>query len=211
MQTSSTNLTLKERQRREREDLILQVAEEVLEEKGYYETSMDEIAARVGIAKGTIYTHFSSKEELVASIFARDMQQFMQGIDRILESEQTPRAKLEDLMASLHDGIYTRRAKLLTSTYTGVDVKRLISAKSGSVHQMWECIVSKVAKLIDEGKVAGEFRNDVSTQVMLFMILSIFSPRAYEHILLGDAFTAKELHQQLTTLCFYGMSQTEKD
>ncbi|TMC17177.1 MAG: helix-turn-helix transcriptional regulator, partial [Chloroflexi bacterium] len=59
MQTFRTPTTsLKEKQRREREELIIQAAEEVLQEKGYYETSMDEIAARVGIAKGTIYTHF---------------------------------------------------------------------------------------------------------------------------------------------------------
>ncbi len=56
-------LSLKERQRREREELILQVAEEVLLEKGYYEASIDEIAARVGIAKGTVYLHFASKED----------------------------------------------------------------------------------------------------------------------------------------------------
>ncbi len=70
MQTAhTTNLSLKEKQRQEREQLIIQAAEEVLQEKGYYETSMDEIAARVGIAKGTIYTHFPGKEELVLAIF----------------------------------------------------------------------------------------------------------------------------------------------
>ncbi|MFL5699301.1 MAG: helix-turn-helix domain-containing protein, partial [Ktedonobacteraceae bacterium] len=57
--------TLKERQRQEREALILQAAEEVLIEKGYHEMSMDEIAARVGISKGTVYLHFASKEDLV--------------------------------------------------------------------------------------------------------------------------------------------------
>ncbi|GHO46598.1 TetR family transcriptional regulator [Ktedonospora formicarum] len=193
----------------EREDLILQVAEDVLEEKGYYDTSMEEIATRVGIAKGTIYTHFSSKEELVASIFARDMNKFIQGIDKLLDSGQSPRSRLESLLNYFYDGLYSRRAKLLTSTFTGVDLKRLISSKNGSVHQMWDCIVSKVAKLIEEGKVAGEFRNDVSTQAMIFMILSIISPRVYDHVLIGDNFTAKELHQQLISLCFNGIISPE--
>ncbi|HEX6109636.1 MAG TPA: helix-turn-helix domain-containing protein, partial [Ktedonobacteraceae bacterium] len=81
MQPVTAPRSLKEKQRGEREALILQVAEEVLMEKGYYETSIDEIAARVGIAKGTVYLHFPSKEDLVIAIFERDMQQLLQYID----------------------------------------------------------------------------------------------------------------------------------
>ena len=55
--------SLKDRQREERERLILEAAEELLAEKGYHEMSIDEIAARVGVSKGTVYLHFSSKEE----------------------------------------------------------------------------------------------------------------------------------------------------
>ena len=55
MQPVTAPRSLKEKQRQEREALILQAAEEVLMEKGYHETSIDEIAARVGIAKGTVY------------------------------------------------------------------------------------------------------------------------------------------------------------
>ena len=57
--------SLKEKQREERTALILQAAYDVLIEKGYYEASMDEIATRVGISKGTLYLHFKSKEDLI--------------------------------------------------------------------------------------------------------------------------------------------------
>ncbi len=67
--------TLKERQRQEREALILLAAEEVLIEKGYHEMSMDEIAARVGISKGTVYLHFASKEDLVFEGCMREMME----------------------------------------------------------------------------------------------------------------------------------------
>src|SRR5579883_1238210 len=97
---------LKERQRQEREALILQVAEEVLLEKGYYETSIDEIAARVGIAKGTVYLHFSSKEDLVIAIFARDMRSFLQNIDEAVETKPTSQAKLEAILHLLYTGLF---------------------------------------------------------------------------------------------------------
>src|SRR2546429_5170440 len=85
MQMAHMHRSLREKQRQEREALILQAAEEVLVEKGYHETSMDEIAARVGIAKGTVYLHFPSKEDLVVAIFARDMQKFLQAVEAAIE------------------------------------------------------------------------------------------------------------------------------
>src|SRR5438552_4448101 len=90
--------TLKEKQRQEREALILQVAEDVLMEKGYHETSIDEIAARVGIAKGTVYLHFASKEDLVVALFQRDTQKFLQVVEEVIASVQTARAKMEAIL-----------------------------------------------------------------------------------------------------------------
>ena len=78
MQSEPVSRSLKERQRKERADLILQAAEEVLSERGYHEMSIDEIAARVGIAKGTVYLHFASKEDLVFALFEREVQTFAQ-------------------------------------------------------------------------------------------------------------------------------------
>src|SRR5581483_8243141 len=61
-------LSLKERQRQEREQLILRAARELLMERGYHDMSIDEIAERVGISKGTVYLHFASKEDLVLAL-----------------------------------------------------------------------------------------------------------------------------------------------
>src|SRR5712692_7340143 len=80
MQPVTAHRSLKEKQRQEREALILQAAEEVLMENGYYEMSMDEIAMRVGIAKGTVYLHFPSKEDLVIAFFKLSMGRFLASV-----------------------------------------------------------------------------------------------------------------------------------
>ena len=131
MQTVHTPTTsLKEKQRHEREELIIQAAAEVFQEKGYYDASMEEIAARVGISKGTIYAHFPGKEEMVAAIFKRNTQTFLQGIDAVIEVEPTPRAKLEALLQFVYTGLYSKQTRLLSSMYNGVDLKRMIAYSS---------------------------------------------------------------------------------
>ncbi len=49
----------------ERKNEILDVAEELFAEKGYDNASTNDIIARIGIARGTLYHHFGSKEEVM--------------------------------------------------------------------------------------------------------------------------------------------------
>src|SRR5436853_1820763 len=139
---TTPRVSLKEKQRQERETLILQMAEEVLMEKGFRETSMDEIAARVGIAKGTVYLHFPGKEDLVVAIFARDMQEFLQAVEAAIEgaaaSELTSRAKLEAVLRFLYSGLFSKRAQLLSTMYNNTDLRRFFHEKGTCMRDMWE-------------------------------------------------------------------------
>lgn len=49
---------------------ILQAASEQFKEKGYFQSTMDDIANRLGISKGAIYRYFDSKESLLATLYA---------------------------------------------------------------------------------------------------------------------------------------------
>jgi AcrR family transcriptional regulator len=49
---------------------IIQAASEVFKEKGYYRSTMDDIANRLGISKGAIYQYFESKESLLAALYS---------------------------------------------------------------------------------------------------------------------------------------------
>ncbi|GAC1349169.1 MAG: TetR/AcrR family transcriptional regulator [Ktedonobacteraceae bacterium] len=210
MQTVHTPITsLKEKQRREREELIIQAAEEVLQEKGYYETSMDEIAARVGIAKGTIYTHFPGKEELVMAIFTRTMQTFLEGIDGVIETEPTPRAKLEALLQFVYTGLYSKQTRLFSSMYNEVDLKRMIVKKGGCMSDLWQSLVSRVTELLEEGKAAGEINSSIPTKVMVISFFSLFSPKSYDRLLLGDDFSHEELVKHLRQIYFNGIANHE--
>jgi TetR/AcrR family fatty acid metabolism transcriptional regulator len=209
-QTVHTPATsLKEKQRQEREELIIKAAEEVLLEKGYYETSMDEIAARVGIAKGTIYTHFPGKEELVLAIFKRDMRTFIQGIDDVLVGEPTPGAQLEALLRFIYTGFFSKQTRLLSSIYNGVDMKRLLAEKGGCMSDLWENLVSRITKLLEDGKAAGELNPSIPTKVMLFALLSLFSPKSYDRILLGDDLSREEQVKHLSQIYFNGIGNQE--
>ena len=58
-----------------REDAIVHAVNRLLAEKGFDAMTVDEVAAKVGIAKASLYKHFPSKEDLAAAAMVRVMRQ----------------------------------------------------------------------------------------------------------------------------------------
>lgn len=206
MQPVTAPRSLKEKQRGEREALILQVAEEVLLEKGYYETSIDEIAARVGIAKGTVYLHFPSKEDLVIAIFERDMQQLLQYIDSTMSSALTARGKLEAIFDLMHGGIISKRMQLLYSISNGAGLRHLLVEKKGCLREIWDQLSARLNSLLEEGKAAGEFDSSLPTMVMLSAFYSLLSPKNYDRLMAEGQMSGDEVAKNLKRIYFKGIS-----
>ena len=61
-------LSRKQREIREREALILEVARKMLIERGYLGVTMERIAQEIEYSKGTVYQHFSSKEDVLVAL-----------------------------------------------------------------------------------------------------------------------------------------------
>lgn len=66
-----------------RKEEIINAAAKLFSQKSYHDVTMDEIAEKVGIAKGTIYLYFDSKEKLYLEI----LEETYEEIEAILERE----------------------------------------------------------------------------------------------------------------------------
>ncbi|GCE47587.1 TetR family transcriptional regulator [Thermosporothrix hazakensis] len=211
MQTMQSHCSLREKQRQEREQLILKAAEEILLEKGYYETSMDEIAARVGIAKGTIYHHFPSKEELVAALITWNIEAALREVEAVVAADLTPSEKLDRLIEHVFTGIYSKRARLLSSIYNGVDIKRVFQEKEHGIKEKMDTLCRYTVEILEEGKRVGEFETSISTQAMMYAFFSLFSIRRYDAILLGGKEVPhRELFRQLRHIFLQGITRKQE-
>ena len=114
-------------------DAILDATDRLLARFGYRKMTIDDIAAEVGIGKGTVYLHFVSKEEIVLSHVDRIVERVKEQLREIARSE-APAAErlrlmlltrvlfrfdsiqhytqsLNDLLAALRPGLLARRAQ----------------------------------------------------------------------------------------------------
>jgi AcrR family transcriptional regulator len=114
-------------------DLILDAADRLLARYGYRKMTVDDIAQEVGIGKGTIYLHFSSKEEVALSRIDRVIDQLKDRLralarqeaaaperlrrmllERVLfrfDSVQHYTESLDDIFATIRPGLLARRER----------------------------------------------------------------------------------------------------
>jgi len=77
----SLKIPFKKQQFEAREEAILDAVNWLLSEKGFDLMTMDDVADAVGVAKGSLYKHFSSKEKLAAAAMSRLLSQTLEVLD----------------------------------------------------------------------------------------------------------------------------------
>src|ERR1051326_425382 len=81
-----------------RRELIIKTAARLFREKGYESTSVRELADAVNLQSGSLFFHFSSKEEILLSILESGLLRSVAILDRHLAKARTPREKLAAIL-----------------------------------------------------------------------------------------------------------------
>ncbi|QGG46975.1 TetR/AcrR family transcriptional regulator [Heliorestis convoluta] len=79
-------------------DKIFLGAIEVFAEKGFDRATMDEIAEQSGVAKGTLYYHFKSKEELISFLIKKGMNLLIEQVKEKIDNKTDPLLQIKSLI-----------------------------------------------------------------------------------------------------------------
>ncbi|MGI6127036.1 MAG: TetR/AcrR family transcriptional regulator [Planifilum sp.] len=140
--------------RHETVDLIFNAAIEVFAESGFDQAKMDDIARAAGVAKGTIYYHFKSKEELFVGLMNEGVQKLIDRARRYLNSHKSPTDQLLALVENqIHFYVQNGKlAKLLLNEAFGTKTRQVqFRRKIGEYLQLIE-------EVMIEGNRLGEFQ-----------------------------------------------------
>ena len=71
-------------------DQVLRTAADLFRERGYRATTLDDIVARLGMSKASLYTYFHAKEEMLAAISRQTIVTFTRELSLVLRSDLAP-------------------------------------------------------------------------------------------------------------------------
>ena len=147
-------LTKKEQERRRKE--IFDASVHLFLDKGFNETSMGEIAEAAGVGTSTLYDYFKSKDDILASYYANEIQNItnrgLEIIELDLNVSQKLRMIMEMHLAYLLDN---KNFHLKLSAET----QRLSSGSQKFIHEQRQEYGNMLRELIEEGIQTGEFRS----------------------------------------------------
>lgn len=96
--------------REERAHRILDAAAELIQRWGYKKTTVDDIARLAGVAKGTIYLHWKTREDLFVALFLREAVETMKAMTELIDKDP---AGIR-LSSVIKNGIYVIMARPLS-------------------------------------------------------------------------------------------------
>lgn len=205
MSTTTASRSLKEKQREERERLILSAAEALLVEKGYHETSIDEIALRVGISKGTVYLHFPSKEELVFALLGRDSRAFQEKVQEVYSSAGSSRSKLTAILHAAYGGLLGKNFPYLAAIFQSTEIRNRLVEKKQALQSNMEKMLQLITAIVDDGKQNGEFDPSIPSVVMVSAFTNMFSPHNFERLIIKEGLPTDEVVGHLSQIYFCGI------
>jgi len=79
-------------------DKIISACRDLAREQGFHNINMDELAARAGVSKRTVYRYFTGKEAIIEATLDAFMKEVALEVDQLLENEKDPAQILPSLL-----------------------------------------------------------------------------------------------------------------
>jgi TetR/AcrR family transcriptional regulator len=152
----------REKERQQRGNAIIEAARHLFFEKGYRAT-MDEIAEKAELGKGTLYLYFKSKDELYVSVIIEGFHVLEQRMQRELAKARGPEEKIRAIYFAFVDHCLENREYFRITQYFLTE-----DARSKTSGELIDTINLASLRLLDygiraarEGIASGSFRDDI--------------------------------------------------
>jgi len=137
---------------------VIEAALACFAERGFAATKLDDIAAKAGVSKGTVYLYFPSKEELFKAVIRETILPNLAQAEALLESTDVPSAEYLRRLLEFMTG-------RMASSPVGI-IPKLIITESGNFPDIARFYLDNVVhrgfaligRILERGIKSGEFR-----------------------------------------------------
>jgi AcrR family transcriptional regulator len=171
-----TELSRRERKKEETRHRIFHAAIDLFRERGFENTTVDEITEKADVAKGTFFNYFPRKDAVLAYLSETRLLAVEENAGVMLAEQRPARDKLLDLYA-MAASAYEEDREL--SRYVLIELMSRLFAPGGDLAMRWHELT---VRLIARGQEHGEFRRDVDPVRIEAVLSALYYATLYQWV-----------------------------
>ncbi|MDQ3670342.1 MAG: TetR/AcrR family transcriptional regulator [Actinomycetota bacterium] len=149
----------------EKRKLILDAAVRVFARSGYHGARVGDIATEAGVAHGLLYHYFSSKEQVLETVFRENFGELLERFRAVETADEPAPAKLEGI-AKILLRTWRNNPALVRVMVREVARSPQLQAQVDEVREAFAI----VQRVIEEGQADGTFRRDVDAELASWIV-----------------------------------------
>lgn len=184
-------------------DKIINAGIILFDERGFTETSVQEIVDQIGVTKGTFYYYFSTKQELLKDINLLYIEDLIKQQEAILNNkDKNCTMKLHDIVYMVVSNISSkqRNARIFFR-----EMRHLGDNHLENIKMRRNVFRENYQKMIEEGIAKGEFKDSFRPDLLTFGLLGITNWSYYWYNPDGEV-NEKELSENYVNMILNGIT-----
>ncbi|WMM24802.1 TetR/AcrR family transcriptional regulator [Tissierella sp. MB52-C2] len=180
-----------------KKEKIINYAFDLFAEKGYSETSVDDIVKASGISKGGIYYYFKSKEDIFLEI-AKDRLRQRHSIINDEKNTNSSKEKLISYIKWTLTGFFDERVQQM-SRFT-FEFWSVLSRNPNMEHkakERYNMFYTILSEILEEGIRNGEFKKNIDIESMVYIILSTMDGIGFANSVMGIRMTEEVIENYI--------------
>lgn len=187
--TNKEKLTTRQKKAVETRKKLFKSAMTLFKKKGYYDVSIDEIAAMAGTSKGSFYTHFESKDQVIIEHFKNYDNHYLEFYKK-LDNCNTSIEKLITFVRDMY--VLSTETVGFEITYVIYDTQLSYNSDKTFIINQNRPLFKILYEIIEEGQKSGELRNDYSIDELVKMAIRSLRGTFYDWCLYDGNFDIVE-------------------
>ena len=200
-QAADARVSFRDKQFALREEAIIDAVNRQLTTKGFEAMVLDDIAAEVGIAKGSLYKHFSSKEQLAGAA----LKQLLLRLTAKAASLPTATSALDKLKDVLRFALHERCVGRLPMLPSSNEALRKTLMTDKSYMQALSDLMDAFGALIEAAVTAKQMRGDLDSTVLLFSLYARSCDPTFDFLRATGSMTDAQVVDALVAVAFGGL------
>ena len=182
---------------------IVDAAVRVFARNGYYNSRVSDVAREAGVASGTIYLYFKTKDEILVTLFREKMAAWVAYVRDKIRDEADAVAKIRRLVA-LHFSVLEKDPAL--AEVVQIELRQGHKFFRGASAHEISAYFELIGSVLEEGQAAGTIRRDIAVKTAVKVLFGAMDQMATSWVLGKRKYRLSDAAEDVASIFLRGVT-----